>query len=84
MDGSRSACYQTSPGELIVLKKIHSMDTIQFTIEIYPELLETGEKVYVAQVRDIDICSQGATIEEANSYVIFCPLGNASPCVLMS
>jgi predicted RNase H-like HicB family nuclease len=41
------------------------MPNVEFTVEIEKEQLSTGEDVYVAFCREIDIASQGSTVEEA-------------------
>jgi predicted RNase H-like HicB family nuclease len=38
---------------------------IELTVDISPETLSTGEQVYVATFREVDLASQGSTVEEA-------------------
>ncbi|MGO8670112.1 MAG: type II toxin-antitoxin system HicB family antitoxin [Capsulimonadaceae bacterium] len=45
-------------------------NTIELTIEIVKEELSTGEPVYVAAFREIDVASQGDTVEEARDNAI--------------
>ena len=46
------------------------MKTMEVTLDIGPETLSNGERVYVASFREVDICTQGSTIEEAKKNAI--------------
>lgn len=46
------------------------MQPLQLTAEIEKETLSTGEDVYVALCLELDIASQGATVEEARANLI--------------
>jgi len=45
------------------------MQHAEFTIQIRREQLSTGEDIYVALCLELDIASQGETIEQAKSQV---------------
>lgn len=45
------------------------MEHADFTIQIRREQLSTGEDVYVALCLELDIASQGATVEQAKTAV---------------
>lgn len=45
------------------------MEHADFTIQIRREQLSTGENIYVALCLELDIASQGATIEQAKASV---------------
>lgn len=45
------------------------MEQAKFTIQIRREALSTGEDVYVALCLELDIASQGTTIEQAKANV---------------
>jgi predicted RNase H-like HicB family nuclease len=45
------------------------MKTIPLTAKIVPEQLSTGETIYVAVCLELDIASQGRTVEEAKRNV---------------
>ncbi len=45
------------------------MEHADFTIQIRRERLSTGEDIYVAPRLEIDIASQGATVEQAKTAV---------------
>jgi len=46
------------------------MEHAEFTIQIRREALSTGEDIYVALCLELDIASQGASIEQAKANVI--------------
>ena len=43
---------------------------ITLTLEISKENLSTGENIYVAEFKEIDLVSQGSTIEEAQQNAV--------------
>ena len=45
------------------------MEHAEFTIQIRREQLSTGEDIYVALCLELDIASQGDTIEQAKAAV---------------
>lgn len=45
------------------------MEHADFTIQIRREQLSTGEDIYVALCLELDIASQGATVEQAKTAV---------------
>ena len=45
------------------------MEHAEFTIQIRREVLSTGEDIYVALCLDLDIASQGASVEQAKANV---------------
>ena len=45
------------------------MEHAEFTIQIRQEALSTGEDIYVALCLELDIASQGVTIEQAKANV---------------
>ena len=45
------------------------MEHAEFTIQIRREILSTGEDIYVALCLELDVASQGDTIEQAKSQV---------------
>jgi predicted RNase H-like HicB family nuclease len=42
---------------------------MQLTAVIWPETLDTGETIYVSHCPELDIASQGDTIEEAEAML---------------
>ncbi len=46
------------------------MEHAEFTVQIRREVLSTGEDIYVALCLELDIASQGATIEQAKTNVV--------------
>jgi predicted RNase H-like HicB family nuclease len=45
-------------------------DKLELTVDISPEKLSTGEQVYVATFREVELASQGSTVEEAMENAI--------------
>ena len=55
---------------LLSLCNNRSMEHAEFTVQIRRESLSTGEDIYVALCLELDIASQGTSIEQAKANVI--------------
>ncbi len=51
-------------------ERVKVMSSLDFAVEIEPERLSTGETIYVASCTELDIPSQGATVEEARQNLV--------------
>lgn len=46
------------------------MNTVKLTLDIEKETLSNGEEIYVAVFREVEVASQGSTIEEAQKNAV--------------
>lgn len=46
------------------------MKTVKLTLDIEKETLSNGEEIYVAVFREVEVASQGSTIEEAQKNAV--------------